>query len=91
MSNRSQDDILLKHAGVKRGRSKGPAAMSPRQCERCQIINAPTARFCSHCGRPLTEEAKSDMEKTARDLRDLFIENPKAQTVFYELLKELRK
>jgi integrase len=53
MSNRSMDDILLKHAGVKRGRPKGPSAMHAKQCEYCATVNGPTARYCGTCGRPL--------------------------------------
>jgi integrase len=90
MSNRSQDDILLKHAGVKRGRPKGPAAMSPRQCERCQTINAPTARFCSHCGIPLTEEAQKEVTTSAADIKKLLVENPNVQAVFMEILNQMK-
>ena len=66
MSNNSTDEILLKHAGVKRGRPKGPSVMSARQCPHCQTVNAPTSDFCGRCGRSLTAEAESEIDEVRR-------------------------
>jgi integrase len=76
MSNTSTDDILLKRAGVKRGRPKGDSVLKARQCPHCHTVNAPTSNFCGTCGRSLTEEAKEiiDILRDAKDDPDTLIE-----------------
>lgn len=66
MSNTSTDDILLKHAGVKRGRPKADSVLKARQCSHCQTVNAPTNDFCGRCGRSLTGEAESEEDEVRR-------------------------
>ena len=66
MSNKSTDDILLKHAGVKRGRPKAESVLKARQCPYCQTVNAPTFDFCGKCGRSLTAEAESEIDEVRR-------------------------
>jgi len=36
------------------------------------------------------EKLKMKVENTSQQLRMLFVENPRTQTIFYELLKELK-
>ena len=56
----------------------------------CNTINPPGKRFCGQCGLSLTEEAKMKIQDNSIELRKLFIENPKAQSIFYELLAQLK-
>jgi hypothetical protein len=41
--------------------------------------------------QPLTDEVKHKLQNTSQELQMLFIENPKAQVMFYDLLAELNK
>ena len=47
-----------------------PAHIDREACEPCGVCNCPAylmgANFCWHCGRPLTEEAWSELEKRLR-------------------------
>ena len=77
LSNRSTDDALLEQAGIKRTEKTEKAdVLTPIQCQSCHTINAPTSRFCSQCGRSLTEEAQDIMEvlREAKDNPDVLID-----------------
>ena len=92
LTNRSIDDALLEQAGIRRieKEEERKEALSPRQCPSCHIINGPTARFCNHCGRSLTEEAEVQYQDSANKVREMLRENPQAQKVFIEILNELK-
>jgi len=82
----------LEKAGIKiptksRERSK---ALDPITCPQCSTLNPPGKRFCGQCGRSLTEDAKMQVDEISQQLHTLFAENPKAQPLFSELLKELK-
>jgi hypothetical protein len=94
---RPGEDYIIKYAlekaGIKipaktRERSK---ALDPVTCPRCQTLNPPGKRFCGQCGLSLTEEAQLQVVNMTQQLQTLFVENPNAQTIFSELLKELKK
>jgi integrase len=91
MSNTSTDDILLRHAGVKRGRPKKDSVLKARQCLHCQTVNAPTSNFCGRCGYALTEEAAQNVTLSGDQVRNLLLEDPKAQAVFFELMNKMKK
>jgi predicted amidophosphoribosyltransferase len=82
----------LEKAGIKiparmRERSK---ALDTTTCPRCQTLNPPGKKFCGQCGLSLTEEAKTGILNLTQQIQTLFIENPKAQGIISELLKELK-
>ena len=64
LSNQSIDNALLEQAGIIRTEHLEKIdVLSPRQCPSCHLINSPTSRYCSQCGKPLTEdEIKSQSE-----------------------------
>jgi integrase/recombinase XerD len=87
LSNDQMDDVLLETAGVKRvGRPKGPS-MKPVQCPDCSIVNIPGAQFCYKCGRSLTGESLTKMERMKRDV----YENPDELIAFLQDLKKERE
>jgi hypothetical protein len=48
--------------------------------------------LCPECpSHPLTVEAEKVVTESGDKIRQLFIENPKAQAVFLEIIKELGK
>jgi integrase len=91
MSNTSTDDILLKHAGVKRGRPKRDSVLKARQCSHCQTVNAPTSNYCGRCGQPLTEAAERQVTDNSEKIRKLLLENSQAQTAFLEILQQVNR
>jgi uncharacterized paraquat-inducible protein A len=48
-------------------------------------------KYCSDCIHPLTEEARIEIQGTSLQFQILFKENPNAQVIFLELMKELKK
>lgn len=82
---------LLSHAGLKVAQKPSDTQIKPRQCSQCGEVNAPTARYCNICGQPLTEEAQQVVQDTEGQIRQLFIQNPQAQTVFLQILNTLKK
>jgi integrase/recombinase XerD len=83
----------LEKAGIKlpsksRERSK---ALDSITCPRCSNLNPPGKKFCGQCGLSLTEDAKAQVDDISQQLHSLFAENPKAQPLFAELLKELKQ
>jgi len=90
------EDYMTKYALEKAG-IKIPARMRERSkaldtttCPRCQTLNPPGKKFCGQCGLSLTEEAKTGILNLTQQIQTLFIENPKAQGIISELLKELK-
>ena len=43
-------------------------ALYPRECPRCAVINAPTARYCMNCGVPLTPDAKVTIDELTTEI-----------------------
>jgi integrase len=83
----------LEKAGIKtpaktRQRSK---VLDPIDCPQCSTLNPPGKKFCGQCGHSLTEDAKAQVDNVSQQLHALFAENPRAQPLFAELLKELKK
>jgi hypothetical protein len=83
----------LEKAGIKtptktKERSK---ALDPVNCPQCSTLNPPGKKFCGQCGHSLTDEAKAQVDTISQQLHTLFVENPKAQPLFTQLLKELKQ
>lgn len=86
------DEVALRHAGMDRNeqlKEKKQYRLEPPVCPICHKVNLLGSKYCSECMQPLTEEAKIKVEKTSQQIQVLFVDNPKAQSIFYELLKEL--
>jgi integrase/recombinase XerD len=85
-------NYALEKAGIKRSQKvkERERIFDPITCPQCSTINPPGKRFCGQCGLSLTEEAKIQLQYTSQQLRTLFIENPKAQSIFNELLAQLK-
>jgi uncharacterized OB-fold protein len=88
MTNYALEKAGIQTPGKARERSK---ALDPITCPRCSTLNPPGKKFCGQCGLSLTEEAKVEVENISQQLKTLFVENPKAQPLFIQLLKELKQ
>jgi len=72
---------------VKRKYEKKKGAMQPLQCPDCGTVNGPTLKFCGMCGRSLTGEGLTKMERMKRDV----YENPDELIAFLQDLKKERE
>jgi integrase len=72
MSPVEQDRVLLKHAGViSEEESKAhERRVSGRMCSVCHTQNSPTSRYCSGCGRGLSDDAIKTQEVVQSFLHD---------------------
>lgn len=79
------DNEILSRYGIKPDEEKGGRSLEPRQCKKCQAINAPDTLYCPVCGVSLTEEAEVQMEEAKR-----IISNDKEvlRSILMELLEE---
>jgi len=79
------DNEILSRYGIKADEEKGGKSLEPRQCKKCQAINAPDTLYCPVCGSSLTEEAEVEMEEAKR-----IISNDKEllRSILMELLEE---
>jgi site-specific recombinase XerD len=62
----SDDDIdkeLADKAGIRLKHVKPDISLEPIQCQGCGELNGPTHQFCSQCGKPLTPEARANVEE----------------------------
>jgi integrase len=90
------DDFITKYAlekaGIKTAQKlkEREKTLDPITCPQCSTINPPGKRFCGQCGFTLTEDAKVQLDTTSQKLKNLFASNPKAETIFLELMKELK-
>ena len=87
MTNYALEKAVIQTPGKARERSK---ALDPITCPRCSTLNPPGKKFCGQCGFTLSEEAKDatryNLAKTPEDL----CQNPKAEAIFLDLIKELK-
>jgi integrase/recombinase XerD len=87
------DEVALRNAGMERRidlKEKKQYKLEPPICPICHKVNLLGSKYCSDCMHPLTEEAKMKVQNTSQQLQTLFIENPKAQVIFQELLAQLK-
>ena len=71
----------------KRKYEKKSTAMQPLQCQDCGTVNGPTLKFCGQCGRSLTGEGLTRMERMKREV----YENPDELIAFLQDLKKERE
>lgn len=62
LRERDHDREFLKHAGVIVEEEKGDVRPIARPCYFCHHVNPPTSTYCNACGRPITGEAKDEVE-----------------------------
>jgi site-specific recombinase XerD len=91
LSEQDIDAEFREKMGIQKKEIKEDKKMVPRQCKSCFAMNGPQSNFCHVCGKPLTDEAKIKVKSVSSQLETVFVENPKAQTIFYELLAELKR
>lgn len=76
--------------GIQKKEIKEDKKMMPRQCKFCFAMNGPQSNFCHVCGKPLTQEATQKITLDSEQVRKLLAEDPRAQAVFLELIKNIR-
>lgn len=87
------DDVMnefLIRQGLKK-REQREKENLPQQCSFCFAMNSPVSSFCHKCGHPLTEEAKIQVKSAGDEIRQALVQDPAAQSVFLELLQQLKK
>jgi integrase/recombinase XerD len=62
------DDEFLTRAGMKTKEERDKDVLKSRPCGECGFVNEPTARFCNHCGHPVTDTAKEEKKQTIEAL-----------------------
>lgn len=91
LTGQDVDNEMLRLYGIDTPEKKKERGLKPHQCGNCSTINAPPSNYCSACGHPLTAEAQKEVSASAGNIRQLLVENPKAQAVFMEILSQLKK
>jgi site-specific recombinase XerD len=91
LTGQDVDNEMLRLYGIDVPERRKERGLKPHQCGHCSTINAPTSNYCSTCGHPLTKEALEDVSSSADNIRQILVENPKAQAVFMEILSQLKK
>jgi integrase/recombinase XerD len=90
ISNDVNEAILAMH-GIKTDEQK-ESLLKPRQCPRCQTINAKDARFCHKCGGVLDVNTAIELEeerKIGDDIMTELVKEPEVQKVLLKKLIEL--
>lgn len=82
------DAEFLEKAGIEHKPVELTETLKPRPCPNCHFINSPTSSYCSKCGHPITDDARHDVEYSTDTLRQLLVNNPKAQTELMKLLSQ---
>jgi site-specific recombinase XerD len=62
------DKELAELYGIEPENHRDNHTLYPRQCPRCAVINAPTARYCMSCGVPLTPDAKVTIDELTTEI-----------------------
>ena len=77
LTNADIDQAMAEANGIKlvtESEVKKKKRMKPQQCAKCAALSEPTAKFCSVCGAPLSEEAKSEQDIYLDELREMMTE-----------------
>ena len=77
LTNSDIDQAMAEANGIKlvtESEEKKKKRMKPQQCAKCAALSEPTAKFCSVCGAPLSEEAKSEQDIYLDELREMMTE-----------------
>lgn len=79
------DRVILSRAGIVTA-PKEESGVRPLQCKFCGEINQRTARFCTECGRSLSEGAAATQDEILKSLQELAKRDPEK---LVEALKKL--
>lgn len=90
LTGQDVDNEMLRLYGINVAEKKKERGLKPHQCAHCSTINSPVSNYCSTCGHPLTEEAHHTVESAEEQIRQLFLQNPKAQSIFLDVLNTLK-
>lgn len=88
------DEVALRNAGMERKtefKDKKIYKLEPPVCSICHKVNLLSSKFCAFCMNPLTEEAYIQRESISERMRQLFIRNPQAQTIFLDFINDMDK
>jgi len=86
------DEVALRNAGMERTlefKEQQVYRLEPPVCPICHKVNLLGSKYCAECRHPLTNDAQQEVVNTGDQIRQLLVENPQAQAVFMQLLKEL--
>jgi len=85
------DNEMLRLYGIEVPEKKRQRGLKPHQCGHCSTINPPTNEYCGTCGHPLTVEVEKMVAATGDTVRKILLENPQAQRIFLDILKQVQK
>ncbi len=88
LSGRDVDNALLKMHGIVTDETKD-VQMSPKQCTRCNTMNAPTTKFCSKCGLALDIKAALEIEEKSSEVTMDFMQVAKSDPKIVDFMKML--
>ncbi|MBE0428230.1 MAG: tyrosine-type recombinase/integrase [Nitrospirae bacterium] len=86
LSGRDVDNALLRMHGIVSDETKD-VQMSPKQCTRCNTMNAPTTKFCSKCGLALDIKAALEMEEKSSEVTMDFMQVAKNDPKIVDFMK----
>ncbi len=75
LSEQDIDNEFLSKSGVVSKR-KGQKIAMPIPCGNCHYANPPSAKYCAHCGAPLTEDAEKEINSVIDDAINYINQNP---------------
>ena len=65
--NADVDEAIFKHYGIKNAQEEKQNL--PQKCFFCEVANAPEAKICSKCGKPLDIAAAIHMDKNYEETK----------------------
>lgn len=74
LSGRDVDDKILQIYNLKPKDRDREDAMRPKECPRCQYINAPVSRYCGRCGTVLNEGERVKLEVQGKEVTKQFFD-----------------
>lgn len=94
LSERDIDNEFLRKLGLVREEELNEELNKnkPKQCAYCFAVNPPESKFCRMCGRPLTTEAKAEVEKASATVQEMLkavLMDPGRAKILLERLQEL--
>ena len=69
MINADVENAILNHYGIKR-KETGNLVETPQICHICEVPNAPDAKICSKCGKPLGIQSATEFDEKIEDTKN---------------------
>ncbi|MBI4918919.1 tyrosine-type recombinase/integrase [archaeon] len=99
LSGKNTEDVLLKLNGIMPKIEVKPSILQPKNCSRCNMMNAQDNKFCSKCGGVLDIETAIEVEKeqqayeqtrgTTDKMMNYLFKDPEVISLFLKKVKEL--